>query len=289
MNKGEKRINNKCNFIDNLLLDNGLYKGVSALVEIEEHISNLYDEIDEYKCQLEEKEQEIRLDQTKKVFKVLAEAITNGSISYRDLIYDKLGFNGYYADLIDGLTITNAIVDLEEKDKVINESIERCDYYLSFEASDKLFENAISEVKDSLLNQYSNSEVWKDIKGYEGIYQVSNLGRVRSLDREITYPNGKIGLYKGKIIKLKMSKYGYIVFHFSVGNKKKALSVHRLVAEAFIPNPENKKCVNHLDCNRANNKVSNLEWCTHQENVQYSIKCGTFKGFHKKERGKNGK
>lgn len=178
---------------------------------------------------------------------------------------------------------------LEEKDKVINEAIERCDYYLSFEASDKLFENAISEVKDSLLNQYSSNEVWKDIKGYEGIYQVSNLGRVRSLDREITYPNGKIGLYKGKIIKLKMSKYGYIVFHFSVDNKKKALSVHRLVAQAFIPNPENKKCVNHLDCNRTNNKVSNLEWCTHQENVQYSIKCGTFKGFHKKERGKNGK
>ncbi len=56
MNKEERRINNKCNFIDNLLLDNGLYKGVSALVEIEEHISNLYDEIDEYKHQLEEKD-----------------------------------------------------------------------------------------------------------------------------------------------------------------------------------------------------------------------------------------
>ena len=55
MNKEERRINNKCNFIDNLLLDNGLYKGVSALVEIEEHISNLYDEIDEYKHQLEQK------------------------------------------------------------------------------------------------------------------------------------------------------------------------------------------------------------------------------------------
>ena len=59
MNKEEKRINNKCNFIDNLLLDNGLYKGVSALVEIEEHISNLYDEIDEYKKQLEEKDKVI--------------------------------------------------------------------------------------------------------------------------------------------------------------------------------------------------------------------------------------
>ena len=122
MNKEERRINNKCNFIDNLLIDNGLYKGVSASLEVEEHISNLYNEIDNYKHQLEEKEQEIRLDQTKKVFKVLAEAITNGSISYRTLIYDKLGFIDY-ADLIDGLTITNAIVDLEEKDKVINNAI----------------------------------------------------------------------------------------------------------------------------------------------------------------------
>ncbi len=68
-------------------------------------------------------EQEIRLDQTKKVFKVLADAITNGSISYRTLIYDKLGFIDY-ADLIDGLTITNAIFDLEEKDKAIDEAIE---------------------------------------------------------------------------------------------------------------------------------------------------------------------
>lgn len=69
------------------------------------------------------KEQKIRLDQTKKVFRILAEAIVNGSISYRNLIYDKLGFEGYYSDLIDGLTITNAIFDLEEKDKVIDDTI----------------------------------------------------------------------------------------------------------------------------------------------------------------------
>ncbi len=69
-------------------------------------------------------ERNIRLEQTKKVFEVLAEAINNGSISYRDLIYDKLDFKGYYDELISGLTITNAIVDLEEKDKIIDEAIE---------------------------------------------------------------------------------------------------------------------------------------------------------------------
>ena len=68
-------------------------------------------------------EQEIRLDQTKKVFKVLADAINDGSISYRNLIYDKLGFTGYYEELMAGLTITNAIVDLEEKNKIIDEML----------------------------------------------------------------------------------------------------------------------------------------------------------------------
>ena len=137
-----------------------------------------------------------------------------------------------------------------------------------------------------MLEEYNKDEIWKDIPNYEGIYQVSNLGRIRSLDREITYANGKVGLYKGRIMKLKMSKYGYVVFHFSVDNKKKAITVHRLVAETFIPNPGDKPCVNHIDCNRANNKVSNLEWCTYKENVQHAIKCGTFGGFRKRERGK---
>ena len=167
-----------------------------------------------------------------------------------------------------------------------DEAIERCDYYLSFETNDGLIESVVQEIKDSLLNEYNKDEIWKDIPEYEGVYQVSNLGRIRSLDREITYANRKTGLYKGRIMKLKMSKYGYVVFHFSVDNKKKAISVHRLVAETFIPNPDNKPCVNHIDCNRANNKVSNLEWCTHKENVQHSIKCGTFGGFRKRERGK---
>ena len=99
---------------------------------------------------MNKEEQEIRLDQTKKVFEVLADAIKNGSISYRNLIYDKLGFNGYYADLIDGLTITNAIVDLEEKDKVIDEVKNYCKSKSKFNC----FGDSLTE---KVLNTYVNA------------------------------------------------------------------------------------------------------------------------------------
>ena len=98
---------NKDEFIGKLYM---IYYGeVNAIADI----LDIYDDLHH---KLEEKEQEIRLDQTKKIFKVLAETIKNGSISYRNLIDDKLGFTGHYNDLIDGLTITNTIVDSEEKD-----------------------------------------------------------------------------------------------------------------------------------------------------------------------------
>ena len=99
-------------------------------------------------------------------------------------------------------------------------------------------------------------EEWKDIKGYEGLYQVSNLGRVKSL---------KFG--KERILKTGVDRYGYISVNLYKNNKRKLCKVHRLVAEAFIPNLENKPEVNHLDEDKTNNMVSNLEWCTRNENV----------------------
>lgn len=98
-------------------------------------------------------------------------------------------------------------------------------------------------------------EIWKDIEGYEGLYQVSNMGNIKSLrtNKNCYLSNSKI--YK----RVLLSKNG----------KAKGYSVHRLVAQAFIPNPNNYPCVNHLDYNGSNNKASNLEWCTYAENNNY--------------------
>ena len=95
-------------------------------------------------------------------------------------------------------------------------------------------------------------EIWKDVKDYEGLYQVSNLGRVKSVSRN-------------KIMKLSVKVNGYKDVSLSKGNTKKHYLVHRLVAQAFIPNPENKPTVNHIDEDKINNHVSNLEWATMKE------------------------
>ena len=98
-------------------------------------------------------------------------------------------------------------------------------------------------------------EIWKDIKGYDGKYQISNYGRVKSLLR-----------YK-KILKPILQTKGY--FYVSLCKPNKNFTIHRLVAEEFIPNPENLPCVNHKDENKHNNHVDNLEWCTYEYNNNY--------------------
>jgi hypothetical protein len=115
-------------------------------------------------------------------------------------------------------------------------------------------------------------EIWRDVKGYEGFYMVSNLGRVKSLDRYVSrgcrYPN-KFQYVKGKI--LSPNKGGsYLQVVLNKGGKSKPFLVHRLVAEAFIDNPNNYPCVNHIDENKKNNCVDNLEWCTYKYNNEYN-------------------
>lgn len=112
-------------------------------------------------------------------------------------------------------------------------------------------------------------EIWKDIKGYEGLYQVSNLGRVKSL------PKNRNSLEKGEMfLKPYINKKGY----FHVRLYKNTLShdflVHRLVGTHFIPNPDNKLQINHLINDKSNNRCSNLEWCTGTENVRHAWATG---------------
>ena len=107
-------------------------------------------------------------------------------------------------------------------------------------------------------------EIWKDIIGYEGLYQVSNLGNVKSLDRIDSIGH----IRKGKILDSSLVRDYYRVC-LSKNGERIVHMIHRLVAEAFIPNPDNLNCVNHKDEDKTNNCVDNLEWCTNEYNLKY--------------------
>ena len=109
-------------------------------------------------------------------------------------------------------------------------------------------------------------EQWKPIQEFNGEYEVSNLGRVRSMKRYY-------GLV-GRIMPQTIQRKGYYAVTFWMNNKAYCRKVHRLVIEAFTPNPDNLPCINHIDGNKLNNHVSNLEWCTYQANMQHAVRTG---------------
>ena len=106
-------------------------------------------------------------------------------------------------------------------------------------------------------------EIWKDIKGYEGLYQVSNLGRIKSFNY---WNQGKI-----RILKLRFHKEGYLIVSLNKNTKTKIKFVHRLIAEAFIPNPENKPEIDHINGIRDDNRIENLRWVTRKENMNNEL------------------
>lgn len=112
------------------------------------------------------------------------------------------------------------------------------------------------------------NEVWKDIKGYEKIYQVSNFGKVKRL----TFINGNVKLQKERMSTPTNNGHGYLIVGLSKNGKRKNFYVHRLVAETFLDNLNNLPQVNHKDGNKKNNRVDNLEWCTASENQIHSYK-----------------
>ena len=116
-------------------------------------------------------------------------------------------------------------------------------------------------------------ENWKDIKGYEGFYQVSDCGRIKSLERDVYRQNGTFHHHlKEKILVPILDKDGYQYVNLSKNGKRKVMTIHRLVAMAFLPNPENKSQINHKNEIKTNNVVENLEWCTASYNINFGTR-----------------
>lgn len=132
------------------------------------------------------------------------------------------------------------------------------------------------EIYKNLSLKNMNGEVWKDILGYEGLYQVSNMGRVKSFN----YRNTK----KTSILKQSINQDGYLRPTLKKNYKSKGFLVHRLVGFAFIPNPENKETINHKNEIKTDNRVENLEWMTRTENNNYGTRN---ERVHQKCREKN--
>lgn len=139
-------------------------------------------------------------------------------------------------------------------------------------------------------------EEWRSISGYEGLYEVSSFGRVRSLDRYVKGKSESYRLYKGKVLSPGKDKGDYLFVILCCNGKVYRKCVHRLVAEAFIPNPDNLPEVNHKDEVKTNNSVDNLEWCDRKYNNDYgtrkkrvritNLRSGHWTGLSKKEYSK---
>ena len=114
-----------------------------------------------------------------------------------------------------------------------------------------------------------NTEKWKEINEYKGLYCVSNLGRVKTIPRKFIDYRGRLLCFKERILKRSISKDGYLMVRLTKDGISKYVSVHSLVAKAFIDNPNNYPCINHKDENKGNPIVSNLEWCTYSYNNTY--------------------
>lgn len=119
-----------------------------------------------------------------------------------------------------------------------------------------------------------STEVWVDVPGFEGAYQVSNTGMVRSLDRKVNGRFGSSAIKKGKVLKASPNKEGYYSVSLSKKSKCTMFYIHRLLAVSFIPNLEHKREVNHINGNKQDNRLENLEWVSSSENRKHAWDTG---------------
>jgi hypothetical protein len=124
---------------------------------------------------------------------------------------------------------------------------------------------------DITMQQNSQEEIWKDISGYENIYQISNYGRVKRLETYVNHPKGGKRIVRERVLKISSTPFGYQFIELSRNNIKKTYLTHRLVALSFLGIDTNKHVVNHKDGNKQNNYIKNLEWCTNSENELHKI------------------
>lgn len=113
-------------------------------------------------------------------------------------------------------------------------------------------------------------EIWKDIPGYEGIYKISNLGKIKAL----RIWTGRMYIKREVLLKPTIARNGYYRITLSNNKKVKYVNMHRLIAETFIPNPNNYSYINHIDGNKQNNNINNLEWCTQSHNIKEAVRIG---------------
>ena len=149
--------------------------------------------------------------------------------------------------------------------KRVSELLTELKSEMSTESELKIVEDCERRLKEEVIEDLPG-EIWKNIEGYDGRYQVSNMGRIKSFCKS-----------KVKILRLRVGNRNYFEVILYMGKSSKNIKVHSIVAKNFIPNPENKPMVNHKDGNKLNNRVDNLEWSTYSENQLHAFQIGLIK------------
>lgn len=164
-----------------------------------------------------------------------------------------------------------AAIGLSISESSVHDSLRDCKPHMGFTF---VYLADLSEFQPYQLDNRPEGE-WRDIVGYEGMYSVSSDGRIWSYPRHVSRRSGRPNLMRGQLLKIFKDASGYCSVSLTDSlHVHKSYLVHRLVAQAFLPNPDNKPEVNHIDGNKSNNNVQNLEWATRIENQHHAIETG---------------